>query len=110
MTLLVLAFTTPPQPRSRYDFICVGIAVTRTLLFLLLAVLSEINRARPISLPDAGATTQALKTNGSTHYGTFDSGPTHPHSGRGGFGTNPPPQGGWVTYLKSFKVGIQIFY
>jgi len=105
MTLLVLNFTTPPKPRTKYDFILVGIAATRTLLFLLLAVLSEINRTRLISLPDTESNpSQPLKTNGSAHYGTFDSGPTHPHAGRGGFGTNPPPQGGWVTYIKSFRV------
>jgi hypothetical protein len=71
-----------------------------------LAVISEIQRNRPISLPDTEATPQQpLKINGSTtQYGTFDAAPTHPHHGRGGFGSNPPPQGGWVTYIKSFKV------
>ena len=108
MTLLVLNFTTPPPPRNKYDYIHVSISSVRTLLFLLLAVISEIQRNRPISLPDAEATPrQPLKPNANgstTHYGTFDYGPTHPHAGRGGFGSNPPPQGGWVTYVKSFKV------
>ena len=104
MVLLVLALTTPPKPHNRYDFIYVGIAAIRTLLFFSLAIISEISRTRPLSIPDAESSTQPLKTNGSTHYGTFDAGPTHPHAGRGGFGTNPPPQGGWITYLKSFKV------
>jgi hypothetical protein len=71
----------------------------------MLAIISEILRSRPISLPDSEASAQApLKATGSAQYGTFDAGPTHPHSGRGGFGSNPPPQGGWVTYLRSFKV------
>jgi hypothetical protein len=107
MTLLVLNFTTPPPPHNTYDYLHVSISSVRTLLFLLLAVISEIQRNRPISLPDTEATPrQPLKANanGSTQYGTFDAGPTHPHSGRGGFGSNPPPQGGWVTYVKSFKV------
>jgi hypothetical protein len=105
MTLLVLSLTTPPPPRNKYDYMHLSISSLRTLLFLLLAVISEIQRNRPISLPDTEATArQPLKVNGSTQYGTFDSGPTHPHSGRGGFGSNPPPQGGWVTYIKSFKV------
>jgi len=107
VTLLTLNFTTPPKPHNRYDYIYIAISATRTLLFLSLAVISEVARTRPISLPDAEATpSQALKTNGSAHYGTFDAGPTHPHAGRGGFGTNPPPQGGWVTYIKSFKVQL----
>ena len=105
MTLLILNFATPPPPQNNYDFIHVGIGSLRTFLFLVLAIISEILRSRPISLPDSEASAQApLKVNGSAQYGTFDSGPTHPHSGRGGFGSNPPPQGGWVTYLRSFKV------
>jgi hypothetical protein len=105
MTLLVLSVTTPPPPRNKYDYIHVSISSVRTFLFLLLAVISEIQRNRPISIPDTEATPQQpLKANGSTQYGTFDSGPTHPHAGRGGYGSNPPPQGGWVTYIKSFKV------
>jgi hypothetical protein len=105
LTLLLLNFTTPPPPQNNYDFVHVGIASLRTFLFLLLAIISEILRSRPISLPDSEASAQApLKVNGSAQYGTFDSGPTHPHSGRGGFGSNPPPQGGWVTYIRSFKV------
>ena len=71
-----------------------------------MAVISEILRIRPISLPTSEEEAQApLKANGgASQYGTFDSGPTGPHSGRGGFGSNPPPQGGWITYVKSFRV------
>jgi hypothetical protein len=105
LSLLVLNFTTPPPPRNTYDYIHINIASIRTFLFLLLAVILEILRTRPISLPDSEATAQsALKANGNSEYGTFDAGPTHPHSGRGGFGSNPPPQGGWITYIRSFQV------
>jgi hypothetical protein len=67
---------------------------------------SEILRARVISLPDAEAVGAAapLKANGGT-YGTFDHGHGAPGL-RGGFMSNPPPKGGWVTYVKSFKVGV----
>jgi hypothetical protein len=104
LTLLILNFTTPPPPRNKYDYIHINIASIRTFLFLLLAIISEVLRTRPISLPDSEATAQPLKSNGAAHYGTFDAGPAHPHSGRGGFGSNPPPQGGWITYIRSFKV------
>ena len=106
MSLLVLQFSTPPPPQSNYDYIHVTIASIRTALFLSMAVISEILRIRPISLPTSEEEAQApLKANGGTsQYGTFDSGPTGPHSGRGGFGSNPPPQGGWITYVKSFRV------
>jgi len=106
MSLLVLQFSTPPHPQNKYDYIHVIIAAIRTALFLSLAVISEILRIRPISLPIVEEEAQApLKANGATsQYGTFDSGPTHPHLGRGGFGSNPPPQGGWITYVKSFRV------
>ena len=106
MSLLVLNFTTPPPPRTNYDYIHILITSIRIFLFLSLAVISEILQLRPISLPDTEAD-QPLKTNGDIQYGTFDSGPTHPHSGRGGFGSNPPPTGGWITYLRSFKVESQ---
>lgn len=105
MSLLILNFTTSPFVRTKYDLIFFGISSLRLLIFLSLATISEILRVRLISLPDfeAGAR-EPLKTNGETHYGTFDAGPTHPHSGRGGFGSNPPPQGGWMAYIQSFKV------
>ena len=107
MSLVVLQFSTPPAPKNNYDYIRVTIAAVRTALFLSLAVVSEILRIRPLSLPtleDQAAQT-LLKANGNaSQYGTFDAGPTHPHSGRGGFSSNPPPQGGWVTYIKSFRV------
>lgn len=105
LSLLTLSFSTPPPPSNIYDYIHIIITAVRTLLFLSLAVVSEILRIRPISFPDYEADAPFLKANGSTsHYGTFDAGPTHPHSGRGGFGSNPPPSGGWITYVKSFKV------
>ena len=78
-------------------------------MFFSLAVISEILRIRPIGLPDSEAE-QPLKTNDDIHYGTFDSGQAH-HHGRGGFGSNPPPTGGWITYIRSFKVpsrGVQL--
>lgn len=107
ISLLILQFTTPPPPQNNYDYIRVTIAAIRTALFLSLAVISEILRIRPISLATAAEeeARAPLKANGNaSQYGTFDAGPTHPHSGRGGFGSNPPPQGGWVTYIKSFRV------
>jgi hypothetical protein len=101
MCLLVLAISTPPSPRNNYDYLHILITSIRILLFLSLAVVSEILRIRPISLPDFEANA-LLKANGTNAYGTFDSGPAHPHYG--GFGSNPPPTGGWITYVRSFRV------
>ena len=109
MSLLVLTFTTPPLPSTKYDYIHILIASLRTFLFFSLAVIAEILRIRPIGLPDTEAD-QPLKTNGNIQYGTFDRGHAH-HHGQGGFGSNPPPTGGWITYLRSFKVrsrGVQL--
>ena len=108
VSLLVLQFSSYPSPGNNYDYIHVAIVSIRTALFISLAVISEILRIRPISLPPTEEEAQApLKANGAlSQYGTFDSGPTHPHSGRGGFGSNPPPEGGWLTYVKSFKVNL----
>ena len=103
MFLLVLTFTTPPLPTTNYDYIHIFIACIRAFLFLSLAVISEILTIRPISLPD-NEVDQLLKTNGNTHYGTFDFGQAHHRGGRGGFGSNPPPTGGWITYVRSFQV------
>jgi hypothetical protein len=103
-TLVVLALTTPPPPRNQYDLAHILIGGVRTFLFLSCAIVSEILRVRPISVPDAEVAGAAapLKANGGS-YGTFD----HGHAGpglRGGFMSNPPPKGGWITYVKSFKV------
>jgi hypothetical protein len=108
-TLVVLALTTPPPPRNQYDVAHVLIGGVRTFLFLSCAIVSEILRVRPISVPDAevAGAAAALKANGGA-YGTFD----HGHAGgpglRGGFMSNPPPKGGWITYVKSFKVGTAL--
>ena len=102
MSLLVLTFTTPPSPTTSYDYIHILIASIRTFLFLSLAVISEILTIRPISLPDIEAD-RLLKTDENTDYGTFDFGQAH-RRGWGGGGTNPPPTGGWITYLRSFRV------
>ena len=111
-SLLILNFTTPPPPRNNYDYIHIITASVRLLLFLSLAIISEILRVRPISLPDFEAEAQErLKPNGSSHYGTFHAAPSHAHHGGhggGGFGSNPPPQGGWITYIRSFKVYLHI--
>jgi hypothetical protein len=104
-TIVALLLITPPPPQNEYDYIFIAISSIRTLLFLALTIVSEILRVRPISVLDEEAR-EPLKANGSTHYGTFDAGPTGPHSGRGGFGSNPPPTGGWVTYIRSFKVVV----
>lgn len=103
MSFLILAISTPPPPQNNYDYLHILITSIRTLLFLSLAVVSEILRIRPISLPDFEANAP-LKANGTSAYGTFDSEPSHPHSRYGGFGSNPPPTGGWITYIRSFRV------
>jgi hypothetical protein len=66
-------------------------------------VISEILTIRPISLPNAEAD-QLLKTNRNIEYGTFDIGQAYHRGGRGGSGSNPPPTGGWITYIRSFQV------
>lgn len=111
ISLLILNFTTPPTPHNEYDYIHVLIASLRAFCFLSLAVISEIHRTRPISLPDTEANPQgSSKANGSTHYGTFDYVPSRHHFGRGGGGTNPPPKGGWITYVRSFQVCLRSRY
>jgi len=112
-TLLVLALTTPPPPQTTFDYAHILIGATRTLLFLSCAVVSEILRVRPISVPDVevAAASTLLKANGNgNRYGTFDGAPpahgAHGAGIHGGFGSNPPPKGGWITYVRSFKVGL----
>ena len=101
ISLLILKFSTHPPPQNIYDYIHVSTASLRTLLFLSLAVISEIIRIRPISSPDLEAG-EALNTNGSPNYGTFDIGP-HPES-FGGFGSDASRKDGWVKYILSFTV------
>jgi hypothetical protein len=110
LSLLVLAFTTTPHPSTKYDYIHILIASIRTFFFFSLAVISEILRIRSVNSPDTEAD-QPLKTNGNIDYGTFDSGRAHHRSGWSGFASNPPPTGGWITYLRSFQVrshGVQL--
>ena len=110
--LVVLALTTPPPPQTTFDYAHIIIGASRTFLFLSCAVVSEILRIRTISVPDAevASADASLKANGSGgRYGTFD-GAASAHGAHGaglfgGYGSNPPPKGGWITYVKSFKVG-----
>jgi hypothetical protein len=110
-TLLTLTLTTPPRPPSIYNYISLLTMSLRTVLFLAMAVISEISHAIPISLPDqeshVQSSTQPLKQNGVAQYGTFDAGPPRANGGHG-LGANPPPQGGWISYIRSFQVSRAI--
>ena len=111
MLILALSLTEPPPLSNTYHYIHLFIFSLRVLLFCSLLVVSEILRIRPISLPDTESDpVQPLKRNGSATYGTFDSNPVYAHGhGLRGSGSNPPPQGGWITYVKSFKVVMSLY-
>jgi hypothetical protein len=101
LTLLVLDFVAPLQTKTKYDYIHIAITVIRTVLFLILIIVSQILRARPISLSDLEGSDPAVpNVDRSRNFETFRS--TSPRLSPGRVA-----RWAWITYILSFKVSLQ---